>query len=418
MNSKQTAQYGAWKSPISSELVSRGAIGIGQADIDGSDIYWLEMRPAEGGRYVLVRRDGTGGQTRDVTPAEYNVRTRVHEYGGGAYIVDNGTVYFSNFSDQRMYRQTIGSVPEPLTAAGPYRYADAVIDPARKRLVCVREDHTESDQDATNSLVGVNIENGAVTELVAGNDFYSTPRLSPDGTRLAWLTWNHPNMPWDGTELWVADVADNGDIGAANKVAGGNDESVFQPEWSPDGVLYFVSDRTGWWNLYRYRDSGIVPLCEKEAEFGVPQWLFKMTTYTFVSARSIICVYREKGRDRLARLDLESGELTDIDLPYSNISNVVGGSGKVVFHAGSPSEPVSLVLLDTPETNEYVVLRRATSVAVESKYLSEPEHIEFPTETGQTAHAFFYPPKNDDFVAPDTEPVSYTHLTLPTIYSV
>lgn len=401
MSGKRIAPFGAWKSPVTSDLVARGSIRLGQAVIDGTDLYWVELRPQEGGRYALVRRDADGAVC-DVLSEKYNVRTRVHEYGGGAYTVVNGTVYFSNYSDQKMYRKTKDGKPEPVTGDGAYRYADAVVDLARNRIICVREDHTESDHNAVNTIVTVDLDDCEVDVLVGGGDFYSTPRLSPDGHRISWLTWNHPNMPWDGTELWTADLDDDGRICSQKKVAGGADESVFQPEWSPGGILYFVSDRTGWWNLYRYSDGSVEPVCEKESEFGVPQWQFQMRTYAIETDDDIVCIYREKGRDQLARLDVRSGGLTDIETSYTNIADVHADTSRIVVHAGSPTEFVSLVEIDSA-SGEWKVLRRSAEVSVDPAYMSPAESIEFPTENGLTAYAHYYAPRNAEFRGPENE---------------
>ena len=236
---------------------------------DGEDIYWLESRPQEGGRSVIVRRrpDGT---VADVIPSPFNARSRVHEYGGAPFTVRKGTVYFANFTDQRVYR-TAGAAPEPVTPESPMRYADFAMAPGRERLIAVREEHRDKEREPANALVWLDpVDRGVGTVAVEGNDFYSSPRFNADGTRLAWLTWSHPNMPWDGSELWVADVRSDGTLVDAELVAGGPEESVFQPEWSPDDVLHFVSDRTGWWNLYRAKDGRIEALCPRESEFGLP----------------------------------------------------------------------------------------------------------------------------------------------------
>jgi hypothetical protein len=270
-----TAPYGTWKSPITADLIAAGDRRLDQVALDGDDVYWVESRPAEGGRNALLR--WRNGEITDLVPSTFNVRTRVHEYGGGAYAVDAGIVYFANFSDQRLYRLPQTGEPVPVTpeSDAKLRYADAVIDVPRNRLVCVREDHTAGGE-AVNAIVSVDStgDDAGGQVLVIGNDFYSTPRLSPDGARLAWLTWNHPNMPWDGTELWLADVAADGSLLNHRLVTGGERESIVQPEWSPDGVLHFVSDRTGWWNLYRLSDGGIDALYTMDAEFGGPQWVF------------------------------------------------------------------------------------------------------------------------------------------------
>jgi dipeptidyl aminopeptidase/acylaminoacyl peptidase len=271
-------------------------------------------------------------------------------------------------------------------------------------MIWVREDHTIAGREAVNTLVSLALEGddqgGQV--LVWGNDFYSSPRLSPDSSRLAWLTWNHPNMPWDGTELWVGELAADGSLDRAERVAGGIDESIFQPEWSPDGVLYFVSDRTGWWNLYRWHNERIEPLCEMEAEFGRPQWIFGISTYAFESAHRIICAYNQQGLWRLASLDTTTRKLEPIETPYQGILDVRAAPGRVTFVGGSPTEPSCVAQLD-PRSRRIDVLRRSSAATVDSGYVSLPQTIEFPTEHGRMAHAFFYPPHNRDYAAPAGE---------------
>ena len=399
MSEHKVAPYGTWRSPISSDLIVRGVVGLGGVVLDGRDVYWKESRPGEGGRNVVVLRTPEG-RTEDVTPQPFNARSRVHEYGGGDFAVHDGTLYFSNFADQRVYSRAPDGEPQPLTRESGRRYADMVADPDRKRLIAVREDHAE--HDPVNEIVGVDLEDGEERVLVSGNDFYSSPRLSPDGRRLAWLTWDHPNMPWDGTELMVCDLSPDGSPENVEKIAGGRDESIFQPEWSPDGTLHFVSDRTGWWNLYR--EGRAEPLNEREAEFGLPQWGFGMSTYAVVAPGRIVCSYTEHGSSRLAMLDTETGDLEPLETPYSSISHVRAGeeAGGVVFRGSSPTEPTCIVRLD-PSTGRHEVLRRSGDLEIDPGYLSVPEPVEFPTENGRTAYAFFYPPKNKDYVAPDGE---------------
>jgi dipeptidyl aminopeptidase/acylaminoacyl peptidase len=400
MAEPKIAPYGSWKSPITSDLIVSENIGLGQPVLDDDDIYWLEVRPAEKGRYVIVRRTPDGA-TADVNPPPFNARTRVHEYGGAGYVAADGVVYFSNFVDQRLYRQRPGSPPEALTPEREWRYADAVLDRKRDRLICIREDHTDPSHEAVNTVVAVSLETGESTVLASGNNFYSSPRLSPDGNRLAWLTWNHPNMPWDGTELWVSEFDGRGGVTPPQQVAGGPAESIFQPEWSPDGVLHFVSDRTGWWNLYRWREGNVEALCPMEAEFGGPQWVFGMSYYSFAGG-VIVCAYEKNGHSHLASLDPNTLKLEPIELPYTEIWRVKAGKNFVVLGVGSPTEPSALVRLDLA-TMQIEVLRRSSNLTIDPGYLSIPQAIEFPTEGGLTAHAIFYPPKNRDFAAPDGE---------------
>ncbi|HEY9650102.1 MAG TPA: S9 family peptidase, partial [Coleofasciculaceae cyanobacterium] len=212
MTEAQIASYGSWKSPITADLIVAGTIGLGQIALDGEDVYWVEGRPSEGGRNVIVRRT-PDGKISDVTPSPFNARTRVHEYGSGAFTVNDGTIYFSNFADQRLYKQTLESEPQPLTPANNQRYADAVIDSQQRRLICVCEEHNDGDREPVNTLISISLDNGDdVQVLASGCDFYSSPRLSPDNSQLAWLSWNHPNMPWDGTQLWVASIQEDGSL--------------------------------------------------------------------------------------------------------------------------------------------------------------------------------------------------------------
>ena len=398
-----TAPYGSWKSPITTDLIVSGSIGLGEVALDGEDIYWVEMRPVEGGRMVVVKRT-PDGEISDITPGPFSARTRVHEYGGGAYLVHEGTVYFSNYSDQRMYRQDSGEAPEPITPETDMRYADGCFDAARNRVICVREDHTQ-DGEPINAIVAVDALGKAEQVVLSqGSDFCSTPRISPDGSTLAWLTWDHPNMPWDGTLLLVASINDQGLLGEPQVVAGGKTESIFQPEWSPDGAFHFVSDRSGWWNLWRWEDGQLRQLTDRNAEFGKPQWVFGSDTYSFASAELIACSYVENGAWKIATLDIESGMLLAVETPFSEMGrgDLKAGGGKVVFIAGAPSLPMTLVLYDLAE-NKWRELRKSHDLEVEPGFISEPQPVEFPTEDGKTAHAFFYPPKNNDFQGPAGE---------------
>jgi len=399
------APYGSWRSPITSDLVVAETVWLGTPPIvlDGEDIYWTEVRPSDSGRYVIVKRDETGLIT-DVTPKPFNARTTVHEYGGCCYAAANGIVYFSNFDDQRIYRQGSDASPRAITPDAKFRYADYILDRHRNRIICVREDHTSPGQGAVNTLVAVDLEGrSSMQVLVCGNDFYSSPRLSSDGRLLAWLTWNHPNMPWDGTELWVSHVKADGALDESKRVAGGLTESIFQPEWSPGGVLHFVSDRTGWWNLYRWREDRspprIEPLCDMTAEFGRPQWLFGFSTYGFESADRLICTYAKNGISHLASLNTATGRLEPIKTPYAGIHDLLVEPGRALFVADSSTEPTCIAQLEVA-TGRIQVLHRSSNITVDPGYLSAPEEIEFPTEHGLTAYGFFYPPRNRDYGAP------------------
>jgi len=401
MTDRQIAPYGTWKSPISSDLIVSDVVHLSDPVIDRQDIYWTELRPTEGGRVVLMNRtmDGT---TTAVTPSGFNVRTRVHEYGGAAFVVRSGTVWFSNYDDQRLYRQTIGTEPVPLTAAVDMRWADGILDESRNRIIYVCEDHTRAGLEATNTIVSVDLDEGAPEIVASDRDFYSNPRLSPDGTQLAWLEWNHPNMPWDGTELCVASLNDAGRLSSVQRIAGGLDESILQPLWSPDGVLYFISDRSGWWNLYRWTGENADPIIEKRADFAGPSWVFGLASYGFESPESLLCAYSEDGQAHLTQIDLRTLETRRIDTPFTTIAYLKVANGQAVFLGGSPTTPTAVVRLDLA-SGSLETLRISSTAEVDSGYLSIAESIDFPTERGQTSHAFYYAPTNCDFQGPADE---------------
>src|SRR5437773_440854 len=398
------APYGTWTSPLTARTVAAGALRLGSIAIDGDDIYWIEGRPDEGGRHVIVKRSADG-RIADATPERTNVRTRVHEYGGAAYVVSRGVVYYSEFADQRLYRLVPGLSPEPITPPGEWYYADGSVDVSRDRLVCVREDHTVKGREAVTSLVSVPLD-GPVTPgrvVASGHDFYSTPRFSPDGSRLCWLAWRHPHMPWDSTELWVAEVEENGEIVRPAHVAGGEHESIFQPEWSPDGTLYFVSDRTGWWNLYAERREKVVPVLEIDAEIGVPQWLFGYSRYAFLSNRRAACVYDKNGMEHLAIIDLHSNQREILPVPYTVFGSITSDGDDTLFvAAASPAKAAEVAALEV-RGGKVRVLKRSLNVEIDPDYFSQPQPIEFPTSGGLKAYALFYPPRNKEFVAPEAE---------------
>jgi dipeptidyl aminopeptidase/acylaminoacyl peptidase len=393
--SPKIAPYGSWESPITSSLLASAGISLSQLCPTDGGLYWAEGRPLESGRVVVVR------DAVDVTSSNFNVRTRAHEYGGGAFVVHRGRTFFCNFSDQRIYRQDVGLAPQPITpeppSPGSIRYADARITPDGATVVCVRERH-EPGPGVLNELVAFPSDGSADPRILAeGHDFYSTPRLSPDGSRLLWLTWDHPNMPWDGAELWTANFDATHGLSGTQKIAGGPAESVFQPEWSPGGIIHFVSDATGWWNLYSERGA-IAPM---KAEFGLPQWVFGLSRYGFLSEGRIACVYTRAGLDRVGILDPESGSMETLDLGYSSFSDLrTDSDGRVFLVAGSPKTAPQIVELDVRDGRSTRILKSSADVALVSEDLSAPEPIEFPTTRGQTAYALFYPPCNRIFAGP------------------
>jgi dipeptidyl aminopeptidase/acylaminoacyl peptidase len=407
---RKVAPHGAWASPITIDLLLNNAVALarGMTRWDGGDLYWTELRPTEGGRQVIVRRRKSANA--DVTPAGFNARTRVHEYGGGHFAASGGTVWFANFDDQRIYRQAEGADPVAITPAVDIRHADMLVDPNRGRVFAVREDHTTGASEAANSLVALDWKGDRDAIVIAqGNDFYSSPKLSPDGTRLAWLTWNHPNMPWDGTELWVGELDHEGNVTSARRVAGGATESIFEPEWSPAGELYFVSDRSDWWNIYRVRGEGDEPVCRRSAEFGVPQWAFGMTRYAFAGQGEIVCLYLEAGGTKLGIVDTAKGTLKQVELLYTDLSAISVSARKVALVAASPTLSERVLVVDM-DTGAQEVAKVSNPAHIDPGYFSVPQAIEFPTERGLTAHAFFYPPKNKDYQGPpDEQPPLVVH---------
>lgn len=405
MTTPRVSPYGSWQSPVSLEMVAHGTISLLRIVLDGPDTYWAEVRPAEEGREVIVRR-GPGGELQDITPEGFSVGSMVNEYGTRSFTVAGGVTYFSNSEDQRVYRQRPGEDPVAITPEGSYRYGSKVYNERLNRIICIRENHTGPElEHPTSELVALDVDGpGAPIVLLADNDFHSSPCISSDGTQLAWLTWDHPNMPWDGTELWTAFLDERGLLGPPLMVAGGIDEAVVQPEWSPANELYFISDRSGWANLYRWRDGMVEPVLEMEAEFARANWWVGMSSYGFDSPDSLVCSYVEKGYWRLARLFLEDNRLAPIDIPYWEMGHgdLQVAAGRAVLVAGAPTRPLSLLEVDL-ESSGLKVLRVESDDELAPGYISTPEQVEFPTEGEQTAHAYFYPPANQDYVAPEGE---------------
>lgn len=406
MSRPTVAPYGSWRSPITAALIARGAVPMSQVEIDGDDVYWLEGKRLEGGRYVLVKR-GADGTCVEVTPPGFNVRTRVHEYGGGAFLVHRSTVYFSNFADQRLYRQDPGQepraiTPQPELPAGA-RYADGRVTPDERLIVCVRELHGE-DREAVNEIVVLPVDGSeAPRVVVSGSDFYSSPHISPDGRHLAWLSWNHPRMPWDGTELWIGELSEDGSVAGERLAAGGPEESVFQPAWDANGTLHFVSDRTGWWNLYRLKNGAAEPIAPMDAEFGVPQWVFGSSTYAFLEDGSIACTYSRDGADHLGIVRPGSSQVETLDARHTYYQFLRSdGQNRLAFIAASPTGAAAVFTLDVA-TRTTETLRRSMDLGVDPQYSSTPRPIEYPTDGGQTAHALFYPPANPRYMAPPGE---------------
>jgi dipeptidyl aminopeptidase/acylaminoacyl peptidase len=398
---KAVSPYGLWPSQIDAKEVARQATAYDAVHTSGEAVYWMETRPSQDGRAAVVRwTDDTGAA--DAVPARFDVGSRVHEYGGGAYIPAGRTLFACNQNNQSLYRideerDPVPITPEPPTPAS-LRYADLRLVSSGALLVCVRERH--QDGQVVNELVALPSDGSADPWVVAsGHDFYAAPRPSPDGRRLAWLTWDRPCMPWDGADLWVADLGPDGRLGPARHVAGGPQESVVQPEWNPEGVLHFVSDRSGWWNLYRECQGQIEPLLPMTAEFADAPWEFDYSSYAFVGDGRIACRYREHGSDRLGLLDPGTGRLTDLPIPYTSVKPYLRAVGdRLAFIGASPTASSAVALLQVP-TGHLDVLAGA-EVSLDLAWVSVPQPIEFPSRDGQTAHALYYPPTNPEVTGP------------------
>jgi dipeptidyl aminopeptidase/acylaminoacyl peptidase len=391
------APYGSWSSPITLDLVANeGGVAYGYVSVDAEGLYWLESRPQEEGRQALVFLPH-GGSAVDVVPAGFNVRTRVHEYGGGAWFHDGSTVFCSSFDDSRLYRiESPGAEPRPITPEPPaphaWRYADGRVFADGRLIVCVRESHGEGEP--VNELVVLPADGSEEPRVIAhGRDFYAAPRPSLDGARLAWLAWDHPHMPFEGTDLCVGDLAADGTCSNARRVAGSETESIFQPEWGADGALYFVSDRTGWSNLYAERDGEVHALTQEQAEIGYPQWVFDLSRYAFLDDGTIACLVT---RDAVDSLELYEGTLERVDLPYTHLSALRSDGRRIFVVGASATEPSSL--LEVEPGGGFSVVRRSTDLTLDDAYLSKPEALAF-----GGAHGFYYAPKNPEFSGADDE---------------
>lgn len=400
MTAAQTKSYGSWESPITADLITTDAVRFMGVEAAGGSVYILEQRPQEGGRTALVRMQG--GKFEELLPLPLNARSRVHEYGGGSVLVAPHAIYFSNDRDQQLYQRSQQGTIARLTAEKNSRFADGTYDPTRNLLYYVMEIHGEVPGEVENCLVAIDPKNGNVVRIAEGADFYAAPRVSPDGRYLAYYDWNLPDMPWDQSKLHVAELDGDGRLTNDRIVAGGADESISQPSWGPDGNLYFISDRSGWWNLYREKGGQIEALCPMEAEFCSPQWTFGETNYVFWGTDRIVCVYSQLGFDYLAEIPLNGGKAHPIKSPYLSIDSLSIADDSLYFIGAGPAIPAVLVRYDLKK-KKWETIKKSRELKVDPAYFSLPVQIEFPTENGLTAHAFHYPPKNPEFKAPPKE---------------
>jgi dipeptidyl aminopeptidase/acylaminoacyl peptidase len=388
----RTAPYGSWASPITAESIARGSISLAEPTLADDCVWWVESRPLEGGRQVIVRASADGSERRDAFGPDFSARARVHEYGGGAYALAKATLVFSNDADGRLYRVDPDAPPAAITPPPQrlrsLRYADLTI--AGDRVVCVRESHEANGREPVNEVVSVPLESGEPTVIATGSDFYAAPRVSSGGEHIAWLAWDHPRMPWDGTELYVD----------GERVAGGTDEAIVNPEWSLDGVLHWVSDRSGWWNLYRDGE----PIHQTDAEFAMPLWVFGQASYAFLDDGRIACAWSRMAEPHLGVLDPITGELDELQpelVPTLRSLRLTTDGRRVAYVGASPTRTAAVVVYDV-ESGELTPVAESTNGQPDSEYLSTPEPITFASD-GRTAYALYYPPRNAAFDAPAGE---------------
>jgi dipeptidyl aminopeptidase/acylaminoacyl peptidase len=397
------APYGTWKSPVTAAALVEAAVRLSDVEVAGDRVYWNEGRPSEAGRQVIVSL-APGEAPADAIPPGMSARTQVHEYGGRCYALHDEVLVFSNWADQRLWTLGGAGDPAPLTPPSPspraHRYADPVITPDGRWVICVRERH-QDDGRVDNDLVAVALDSadgGTEPRLLAGgHDFYAAPRLSPDGSRLAWITWDDPHMPWDQSELWLADLAPDSSQRSPTKVAGELGESVTQPRWSPAGVLHFVSDRTGWWNIY---DAAGRAQCPLDAEFAEPDWTFGNSSYTFLPDGRLVATWSSPDGARIGLVF--DGRVEAAALPFSRYASVQAAGDAVVGIAASPTQAAAVVRLD-PAGGRFDVLRRSQESKLDESFISVPEAMEFPTGEGEAAHALFYGPRHPDQAGPPAE---------------
>ena len=394
----QVAPYGTWPSPLTPDAIVAGSVRLGDAAIQSKTAYWTEGRPTEAGRMVLVRQFDNGAH-EDLTPAPYSVRTRVHEYGGRCFAVAGETAWFSNDADGRVYSVNLLDLTiKPLTPESNERFADLLVDVTGERLIAVREIPRDGEEPE-NDLVSIGLSSGVVSRLAGGHDFYSTPRVNPAGDRLSFITWDHPCMPWDGTRLWELSLSGEG--AEPQLVAGGDDVAIAQPEYGPDGRLYFVTDESGWWNIFVRDDDGHRAVYVREAEFAKPHWVFGMTTYGFLSNGQIGCMWASEGVWTLGVLDPDDGQLSPLDLPFSSFDGLVLDGMRGICVAGAADKPGAVIRVDFG-SDDFDVIRASSSLELEAEWISTPESMRFPSD-GYSVHAFYYPPTSATHCAGDGE---------------
>lgn len=390
-----TQEYGHWPSPITPELLTAQSVRISDPQAVGGRLYWLETRPQEKGRNALVVE--YSGKRTDVFAAPLSIRTRAQEYGGSSYLATENFIFYVLDIDQRLYQYDLTSQQsKPITPEGAFRYADFFYDSAHEKLIAVCESYTSNTHHPESQIISICLRTGIVLTLASGADFYSNPRLSPDGKCLSYLRWFHPQMPWDGTECVIATLDENGKVIEEKIIAGGNNESIFQPQWSPAGELFFVSDRSNWWNLYRVRNNQIEAVCPLDAEFATPQWVFGMSTYCFINDNEIFCCYSQSGYWHLGLIDTQANKLQKIVSDFRDTSAIHCRENTAYFIASSATASAQLWMYKAGKLSPVTHHQDIVSPA----YIAQSTPVTFPTRDGEEAYGFYYPPKNLDVTAP------------------
>lgn len=400
--SNTVSPFGTWSSPLSAQIATADYVSFSELWVDGTDLYYLELRPQEAGRTTLkVRRKE--GSIHEVTPSPLNVRTKVHEYGGSSYTVANGLVYFVNAEDQDIFciDNQLSVIPQRITHSGSTeRFANLVYDRQRNFLVSVRETHLE-DQ-VVNDLVRVDLTNGQCQVLHGDHDFYAQPSLCPCGNKIAFLAWNLPNMPWDSTLLYVANLTELGDFVDVNVVAGGAEESVFQPEWLDSNRLIFVSDRTGYWNLYQHEGTRTSVLVQDHAEYGLPLWVLNVRSYITWGRNRIVAVRKSNEATTLVSINCATGMVDSINSEYCNYSSLARYLDGLVFIGGSGNRLTSIVTLDFSENYTKLLIEPGKS-PLSLGCISEAKQISYRNRHDEIVYANFFPPTNDEYDAPQSD---------------
>lgn len=395
------SRYGAWPSLINSTLLTTAAVSLDELKLHNSACYWVEKRPLEAGRCTIVKYEH--GSSVELLPRNFSARSRVHEYGGGVYCVTDTGTYFVNDKDQNIYFSDDISPPVAITRTRHTSYADLQFDPHRRQLICIRQDNDPDNTEPVNTLVSINPVTGACNILHSGNDFYSNPRLSPCGNRLCWLSWDHPDMPWDNTELWLANI-NNQTLSNIQHISHHlqSPVSCFQPEWSPDNILHFISDATGWWNLYSYINNKIVPLTQLEQEFGRPQWVFSQSTYSFIGHSHILCAPIEKGITTLSLLDRGTIALTPVNKQWCSISSLQASSECCYCIAASENNFPEIVCF-TPEIHEHKTIKTSCTTSLNNNAYSQGQVIQFTSRHHDDVYAIYYQPLNNSITVNNNE---------------